>query len=346
MTRPADAPADGTGQVEMDPMGLGQVDTAPTETSPVESSPGETNQDAPGDVGQPATPPAATDQETRHRTELRSSRHVTASVGGASDVGHRHEVNQDAYRVELVPAEGRTMSVLVIADGVSSAMNSDIASDQAVAAASRRIVGHLTEKPGNTPEELAEVMADAFALANMAVLGGTGEASGGGIGGGIGDDGMDAVTGSCTLIAGVTTPESIEVANVGDSRGYWVGDDGTCVRMSIDDSVAQARIDMGVPREEAETGVHSHAITRWIGPAATDVTPRVLSYTPDTSGWLLICSDGLWNYASDPTEIGALVQHATADSTAERGAQWLVDWALGQGGRDNVTVALARWEHS
>lgn len=267
--------------------------------------------------------------ETRHRTELRSSRHVTASVGGASDVGHRHEVNQDAYRVELVPAEGRTMAVLVIADGVSSAMNSDIASDQAVAAASRRLIGHLTEKPANSPEELAEVMAEAFALANMAVLG---------------DD--DATTGSCTLIAGVTTPESIEVANVGDSRGYWVGDDGSCVRMSIDDSVAQARIDMGVPREEAETGVHSHAITRWIGPAATDVTPRVLSYTPDTSGWLLICSDGLWNYASDPAQIGALVQHATADTTAEHGAQWLVDWALGQGGRDNVTVALARWEHA
>lgn len=267
--------------------------------------------------------------EERHQTELRSSVHVTATVGAASDVGHRHEVNQDAYRVAVVPAGRRTAAVLVIADGVSSAIDSDIASDQAVAAATRRIVGHLTEVPDNSPDELAEMLAEAFAMANLAVLGGR---PGG------------ASPGSCTLIAGVVTADGLTVANVGDSRAYWVGDDDTATRMSIDDSIAQARIDMGVPREEAEAGVHSHAITRWLGPMATDVTPRVLSFSPASAGWLLACSDGLWNYASDPAEIANLVRHATTATTAEAAAQRLVDWALGQGGRDNVTVALARWE--
>ena len=58
-------------------------------------------------------------------------------------------------------------------------------------------------------------------------------------------------------------------------------------------------------------------------------------------GWLLVCSDGLWNYASDPSALRAQVDAAgTTDPPAL--AQALVEWAIGQGGHDNITVALAR----
>jgi len=62
-------------------------------------------------------------------------------------------------------------------------------------------------------------------------------------------------------------------------------------------------------------------------------------------GWLLVCSDGLWNYCSAASDMAQLVGQihgsaAAAEPLALAGA--LVDWANAQGGQDNVTVALAR----
>jgi serine/threonine protein phosphatase PrpC len=61
-------------------------------------------------------------------------------------------------------------------------------------------------------------------------------------------------------------------------------------------------------------------------------------------GWLVVCSDGLWNYCSDAAALGDLTREqltvAQNDPLSAAGA--LVDWANAQGGHDNVTVALAR----
>jgi serine/threonine protein phosphatase PrpC len=60
-------------------------------------------------------------------------------------------------------------------------------------------------------------------------------------------------------------------------------------------------------------------------------------------GWLVVCSDGLWNYASTPEDLAAQVDAAAAESDIPvEVAERLVRWANGQGGQDNVTVALAR----
>jgi len=63
-------------------------------------------------------------------------------------------------------------------------------------------------------------------------------------------------------------------------------------------------------------------------------------------GWLLVCSDGLWNYCSAAEDLAALVRD-TAEGPPEEAepltlAGALVDWANTQGGQDNITVALAR----
>jgi serine/threonine protein phosphatase PrpC len=59
------------------------------------------------------------------------------------------------------------------------------------------------------------------------------------------------------------------------------------------------------------------------------------------SGWLLVCSDGLWNYCSGASDLAVLVaQHTSTDPTVL--AEFLVAWANEQGGHDNITAALAR----
>jgi serine/threonine protein phosphatase PrpC len=134
--------------------------------------------------------------------------------------------------------------------------------------------------------------------------------------------------------------------NVGDSRVYWLpepGSGGDPTELSVDDSVAQARIEMGTPREEAESGPQAHAITKWLGRDSPDFTPRTGSISVQPPGWVLVCSDGLWNYASEATALQSLVVELSAPSSDPLTlAVALVDWAKGRGGKDNISVALAR----
>src|SRR6185295_7524528 len=88
----------------------------------------------------------------------------------------------------------------------------------------------------------------------------------------------------------------------------------------------------------------AHAITRWLGPDNPDHEPQCTSIGLDSPGWLLVCSDGMWNYCSPAGELRELVT-GTVAATGEQPAEVagaLVAWANEQGGHDNVTVALAR----
>jgi serine/threonine protein phosphatase PrpC len=114
--------------------------------------------------------------------------------------------------------------------------------------------------------------------------------------------------------------------------------------LTVDDSWAAELIATGIPREEAETGPQAHAITRWLGVDAPDHTPRTTTLEVTGPGWLLVCSDGLWNYCSEAGPLADLVRKTAAAQGGEplATASALVDWANAQGGMDNITVALAR----
>jgi serine/threonine protein phosphatase PrpC len=120
--------------------------------------------------------------------------------------------------------------------------------------------------------------------------------------------------------------------------------------LTLDDSWATELLARGMPRAEAETAYGAHAITRWLGPDSPDIVPRPRRLTADGPGWLLLCSDGLWNYCSEPQDLAALVGAGTNALGAEAGpltlAETLVAWANGHGGHDNITVALARLDPS
>jgi serine/threonine protein phosphatase PrpC len=63
-------------------------------------------------------------------------------------------------------------------------------------------------------------------------------------------------------------------------------------------------------------------------------------------GWLLVCSDGLWNYCSAAEDLADLLHTNSSTSPAAAEplalAEALVSWAKAQGGQDNISAALAR----
>ena len=252
-------------------------------------------------------------------------------VAAVCDRGIRHSRNEDAVALDA-RAEPGSHAVLVVCDGVSNSVDSDVAS-LAAARAARDVL--TRSSPSGIGTAAARVAATAQALeaavdaANDAVISRT-----------VAGPGNPA---SCTFVAGVLDASLLVVGWVGDSRVYWLPDQGEALLLTVDDSYAAEQIAGGVARAEAESGPQAHAITRWLGSDAPDHTPRTTSLEVSQPGWVLVCSDGLWNYSSEPLAMAALVAELSAGSQAPLElAAALVDWANAQGGVDNITAALAR----
>ena len=255
-------------------------------------------------------------------------------VAACCDRGVRHHRNEDATAVAAEPA-ARSRAVLVVCDGVSTSIDSDVASLAAARAARDVLVAQRPTGLGTPASRVAAIsgaVVKAAAAANAAVIDNTAP------------DSENAA--SCTFAAAVVEADLVVFGNVGDSRVYWIPDHGSIgepAELSVDDSVAQARIAMGVPRAEAEIGPQAHAITKWLGRDSPDFVPRTGSTDVNSPGWVLVCSDGLWNYASESAALQSLVAElSTPDSEPLPLAVSLVEWANSQGGKDNISVALAR----
>ena len=270
-----------------------------------------------------------------------------AWVAAVCDRGIRHTRNEDAVALAADNEPG-SRAVIVVCDGVSNSMDSDVAS-LAAARAARDVLEASRSRGMGTASSLAAAVTASLVLAtdsaSGAVLDVTRSAK-------VAATNADPAgnPASCTFVAAVVDQDLLVVGSVGDSRAYWLPDVGTAVALTVDDSFSQEQIALGVPRREAETGPHSHAITRWLGVDAPDHTPTTATMALTEKGWLLLCSDGLWNYCSAAPDLAALV-HETIDSSPTAAeplslAGALVDWANTQGGQDNITVALARIDPS
>jgi len=252
-------------------------------------------------------------------------------VAGVCDRGIRHHRNEDAMAL-LASATPGERAVLVVLDGVSNSIDSDVAS-LAGARAAREVLRTPLPRGMGTPEGRAaavtKVMTDAAVAANAAVIATTDPAS--------------TNPASATYAVAVLEGTALAYANIGDSRVYWLPDGAPGRQLSVDDSAAQMHMEAGMSRQEAESGPQAHAITRWLGRDAPEIAPRLGTLQVDVPGWLVVCSDGLWNYVSEPEALAAQVAAAGTVVPSEL-ALALVAFANAQGGQDNITVALARCE--
>ena len=260
-------------------------------------------------------------------------------VAGVCDIGSRHRRNEDAMAL-YAAAEPLSFAVLVVCDGVSNSTDSHIASLAASRAARDvlddpvpRGLGTRTAVVGAIEQRLAA----AVRAAQQAVVETT-------------QDRDVESPPSCTIVAAVIDRGTAVVGNVGDSRAYWVPDSPTSEprQLSTDDSFADEQIRAGIARRQAETGFGAHAITRWLGAdSPDDLMPHTTDLDLDEDGWLLVVSDGLWNYCSEAADLRDLVHSCVSRLGADGHrpaalAQALTDFALSSGGMDNITVSLAR----
>ncbi|WP_028048314.1 PP2C family serine/threonine-protein phosphatase [Cellulomonas sp. URHD0024] len=267
--------------------------------------------------------PAATERD--HWSEAPS-----VTLGGVCDRGVRHDKNEDAMALGLAG----DAAVLVVCDGVSSVPDSDIASLAAARAARDVLVEGIPEGNSGTARVSAwsALLVRAADAANRAIMTA------------VGDMAVRHDPPSCTFVAAVVDGPHVVAGWLGDSRVYWLPDSGDPIQLSSDDSGANELMALGLPRAKAESSPQAHAITRWLGPDATDVVPRTAPTRAQGPGWVLVCSDGLWNYCSEAAAMADLLRtsQSVAGSAPDAIAAELVRWANQQGGADNITAALHR----
>ncbi|MFF3317926.1 PP2C family serine/threonine-protein phosphatase [Streptomyces sp. NPDC003035] len=258
-----------------------------------------------------------------------------STVAAVSDRGLRHHRNEDAFAVSATALpDGSPATLAIVCDGVSSATRPDEASAAAASAAGQTL---LTALPRGTHPQQA--MHEAIVAASEAVNALAEEPGQGGM---EHDPHRHQNAPACTIVGAVVADGLLIVGWVGDSRAYWVPDDRTSppARLTQDDSWAAQMVAAGLMNEaEAYADERAHAITGWLGADAYELEPHTAAFKPDRPGVVVVCTDGLWNYAEAAEDMARVVPPDAAGRLLH-GAQVLVGHALDGGGHDNVTVAL------
>lgn len=236
-----------------------------------------------------------------HELEIELSWHAV------TDIGSQRESNEDSLSI-IAP-------VFAVADGMGGHAAGDIAS----AAVATRLA-EVSQNPPVNRSSLNGALLKAVEDINTQV--------------------GFAEKGAGTTVSGVmfgSDPQAPvwEVFNIGDSRVYQMFR-GALTQVTADHSIVQHLVDTGaITEEEAENHPHSNVITRAVG-FNEEPVPDYLQLALIPGQRILICTDGL---TKELTDVG--IRHFLREcESAEQAAKELVTQALGNSGRDNVTVIV------
>ena len=126
------------------------------------------------------------------------------------------------------------------------------------------------------------------------------------------------------------------VVHVGDSRGYVVRS-GKIRQFTSDQTMGDLFVEIGVVTEEQATKRGMYDVLA--SAVGNDIAPAVGVLDLELGDTLLLCTDGLTKHVTDPR----IAELLAAAPDSEGACRSLVEDALAQGGRDNVTVVVARF---
>ena len=263
-----------------------------------------------------------------------------------SDVGRVRRGNEDNFLVldlsteqtwtgneGAVPPEkltrfdlGNKGLVLVVSDGMGGALAGDVASRMAVDSVREMLIGSGGEEACDPNIDLVECLKNATVYANLAIHLRSQE------------DSRCAGMGA-TFTGAAVRGDSLDLVQVGDSRGYVIRKDQ--IRLATkDQSLVQQLVDVGqISESEAETHMFRNVILQALG-AQSEITPVTGRIRLRQGDLVLLCSDGLSGKLR-AEDIQNIV--VSSDGNLAKACDALIDEANNRGGEDNITVVLARF---
>jgi PPM family protein phosphatase len=244
------------------------------------------------------------------------------NLAGASDRGRRHHQNEDAIALKIIAPD---TYIIVVCDGVSSSQHPELASQTAATTCIQSIELTINEGTDNPTIALEKGVEAALEAVSSIPI----------------DPTSSVDSSSTTIVAAIVCDRIATIGWLGDSRAYWIAP-AKSLQLTQDDSWMRDAIESGTfTPEEAAASPYAHAIVRWLGADVTaeDRLPNIITFPIPGAGYLLLCTDGLWNYAPDPAYLHHLIQQAPSADTLSI-AQHLIRYANQQGGQDNITVGI------
>ena len=230
-----------------------------------------------------------------------------------TDIGRKRKLNQD-FVFASEQAVGKLPNLFIVADGMGGHNAGDYASKYAVET--------IVEEIGRSEEALSvKNIRLAIEAANDRIRQKANE-----------DLALNGM--GTTVVVASCKDNVLEVANVGDSRLYIIGEE--IRQVTRDHSLVEEMVRMGgLEREAARNHPEKNIITRAIGAGRT-VEVDFFTVELTRGDMILMCSDGLTNMLEDK-EILEII-HAQKDIRSA--AEALVKAANDNGGKDNIAVIL------
>lgn len=242
-----------------------------------------------------------------------------------TDTGLKRDHNEDSVGSE------KSIGLAVLADGMGGHKSGEIASAMTVAhvlkifkTSFRKIAhGEVDWESGLTYETM--LLGKSIEESNQNIFQASSE--------NIANRGMGT-----TAVALLFLNNKVSIAHVGDSRAYRLRN-GNFEMLTEDHSLLQELVRKGFySREEAEASDQKNVITRALG-IEKEVEVDLSEEITDVDDVYLLCSDGLTDMVTDDA-VHKILQDCGED--IEKAADELVLAANENGGKDNISVILAR----
>lgn len=251
---------------------------------------------------------------------------LIASAG--QSVGKQREHNEDSLLALTSTISGNSETVpfglYIVADGMGGHQFGEVASNAAV----RIMADYITKKfqsflysipSQQVQESLQEIMENSIREAHRYVQ-------------------REAPGSGTTVTAALVLGQQITIAHIGDSRAYSIYPDGRMETITRDHSLVKRLEELGhLSKDEAANFPHRNVLIRALGQGEA-LEADIFTLPFPTPGYIMICSDGLWNVVSE-NEIFRAISEAP---NLHRACQNLVEAANAAGGPDNISVILAQ----
>lgn len=239
------------------------------------------------------------------KSEAKEGLVLTLRTAGRTDIGRVREDNEDV----IVTSD----QLALVADGMGGHPGGEIAAAVVAGMVSAAFTGRSVD------ELEAAIRAANWSIRERAVS----------------EAGMKGM-GTTVCAAGLLTTGYLALVNVGDSRAYLFRQ-RSLSHLTRDHSLTAELIERGELREkEAAQHPHYGILTRALG-VGSDVEIDRSTLAVKQRDRLLLCSDGLFNELTDEEIEHALAEDEDVTAIVDK----LIDGAIANGGRDNVSAVVA-----
>ena len=247
--------------------------------------------------------------------------YISGTYFTITDVGKVRKTNEDYADIR---ANAFGQIIMLVADGMGGQNKGDYASNTI----GKGLVKEFLEidKPFTKSKQVTKWLYKAINKYNRTIYN---KASGS----------KDYSGSGTTLTCAVIFEDKIVIAQVGDSRLYWLNENNKLEQLTVDQTYVQYLVaTKKISLQEAHTHPDRHKLTNAIGVKYNAlVSFSELTYNKQR---ILICSDGLYNNVP----FGDMQSILKSKETPERKCYQLIAFGNSNGGSDNMAVVI--WEAS